>query len=350
MPSAASRTLPSGPSGTAAPTPERPSTSILPGLALALGVAVVSMLVAPFLPGVSALIFAILAGVVLANLVPLPQATAPGLAIASKKLLRAGIVLLGLQVALGDLASLGIGMLAVVVVVVGAGILGTVLLGRVLGVGRRLTLLIACGFSICGAAAVAAAAGVTDPDDEHEEDTVTAVALVVLCGSLMIALVPAAAALMGLDGETAGLWAGASIHEVAQVVAAGGAIGGGAALTVAVIVKLARVLMLAPVMAVLSMQQRRHGAKDGKQPPLVQLFVVVFLVMVLVRSFVPIPEPALEAGSLLQTLLLAAAMFALGTGVKLSLLRKVGLRPFLLAALSTALVASVALGGVLLAA
>ena len=66
---------------------------------------------------------------------------------------------------------------------------------------------------------------------------------------------------MGLHGETAGLWAGASIHEVAQVVAAGGAIGGGAALTVAVIVKLARVLMLAPVMAVMTMQQRRHGAR-----------------------------------------------------------------------------------------
>ena len=116
------------------------------------------------------------------------------------------------------------------------------------------------------------------------------------------------------------------------------------------IVKLARVLMLAPVMAVMSMQQRRHGAKDGKRPPLVPLFVVGFLAMVLVRSFVPLPEPVLEAGSLLQTLLLAAAMFALGTGVRISLLKQVGLRPFLLAALSTVLVASVALGGVLLVA
>ena len=316
MPSTPSHTLSSG-AAPLTPTPSTsPAPSILPGLALALGVAVVSMLVAPLLPGISALVLAIVVGVVLANVVPLPRAAAPGLAIASKKLLRGGIVLLG----------------------------------RLVGVGRHLTVLIACGFSICGAAAVAAAAGVTDPDDEREEDTVTAVALVVLCGSLMIVLVPAAAALMGLHGETAGLWAGASIHEVAQVVAAGGAIGGGAALTVAVIVKLARVLMLAPVMAVMSMQQRRHGAKDGKQPPLVQLFVVGFLAMVLVRSFVPLPEPVLEAGSLLQTLLLAAAMFALGTGVRISLLKQVGPRPFLLAALSTALVASVALGGVLLVA
>ena len=134
------------------------------------------------------------------------------------------------------------------------------------------------------------------------------------------------------------------------MVAAGGALGGGAALTVAVIVKLARVLMLAPVMAVLSMQQRRRGARDGKQPPLVQLFVLGFLAMVLVRSFVPLPEAVLEVGSLLQTLLLAAAMFALGTGVRIALLRQVGVRPFVLAALSTVLVASLALGGVLLAA
>ncbi|MGO3211018.1 MAG: putative sulfate exporter family transporter, partial [Brachybacterium sp.] len=210
-------------------------------------------------------------------------------------------------------------------------------------------ILVACGFSICGAAAVAAAAGVTDPEEKHEQRTITAIALVVLCGTLMIAAVPAAAALLQLEPETAGLWAGASIHEVAQVVAAGGALGG-AALTVAVIVKLARVLMLAPVMAVLSLQQRREGAADGKRPPLVPLFVLGFLAMVLLRSFAPLPGGFLEVGALLQTALLAAAMFALGTGVKVRNLLQVGPRPLALAALSTLLVATLALGGVLLAA
>ena len=227
------------------------------------------------------------------------------------------------------------------------GILGTLALGRALGVDRGLTLLVACGFSICGAAAVAAAAGVTDPDEEHEENTITAVALVVLCGTLMIAAVPAVAALLQLDTETGGLWAGASIHEVAQVVAAGGALGG-AALTLAVIVKLARVLMLAPVMAVLSLQQRRRGAGDGKRPPLVPLFVLGFLAMVLLRSLAPLPESVLEPASLLQTGLLAAAMFALGTGVKVRNLLQVGPRPLALAGLSTVLVAAIALGGVIL--
>ncbi|HEX7351865.1 YeiH family protein [Brachybacterium sp.] len=336
---------------TASAAPARPHSpgSPVPGVAVALAVAAVSLLSSRLLPGVSALIIAIILGIVMANLSTLPAALSPGLSFAAKKLLRAGIVLLGLQVVLGDLLALGAPMLAVVTAVVAGGILGTLAIGRALGVDRDLTILVACGFSICGAAAVAAAAGVTDPEDEHEERTVTAIALVVLCGTVMIVAVPAVAALLDLAPRTAGLWAGASIHEVAQVVAAGGALGG-AALTIAVIVKLARVLMLAPVMAVLSLQQRRTGAADGKRPPLVPLFVLGFLAMVALRSVVPLPAGVLEAGSLLQTVLLAAAMFALGTGVKVRHLLRVGPRPLALAALSTLLVATLALAGVLLTA
>lgn len=330
---------------TAAPPSRRPS--LLPGLVMSLAVAVVAQLLAPFIPGVSALIIAILVGIVLANTAGLPAPVVPGTDFSAKKLLRAGIVLLGLQLVLGDILALGVPMLLVVVCVVVGGIFGTIALGRLLKVDSRLTLLIGCGFSICGAAAVAAAAGVTDPDDEHEEKTVTAVALVVIFGTLMIALLPAAATLLGLSERSSGLWAGASIHEIAQVVAAGGVLGGGA-LTVAVIVKLARILMLAPVMAVLGARERAHGAAEGKRPPLVPLFVIGFLAMVLLRSVAPLPETVLTIGNLLQTTLLAAAMFALGTGVKVRKLIHVGVRPFVLAALSTLLVAVIALGGVLL--
>ena len=135
-------------------------------------------------------------------------------------------MLLGLQLALTDIVDLGAALLVVVVCIVVGGMLGTILLGRLLRVPSGLTLLIACSFSICGAAAVAAAAGVTDPDDESEQDTITAVALVVLFGTLMIPLIPLAAQLFGMGQEQAGMWAGGSIHEIAQVVAAGGVIGG----------------------------------------------------------------------------------------------------------------------------
>ncbi|WRS30619.1 YeiH family protein [Actinomycetaceae bacterium MB13-C1-2] len=324
---------------------------LLPGLALALGAATLSYGINFLQPLISPMIVSILLGVLLTNLVHLPDSLTPGINFASKKLLRAGIILLGLKLVLSDIVSLGAPMLLVVLAVVLGGILGTVLLGRLMRVPSRLTLLIATGFSICGAAAVAGAAGVLDPNDEHEEDTITAVALVVIFGTLMIPLLPALATLMHLNPETAGLWAGASVHEIAQVVAIGGILGG-TALTVAVIVKLSRVLLMAPVVAVYSARQRallKNAANEGspaKLPPFVPPFIVGFLAMVALRSFVPLPDAVLSAGGVLQTALLAAAMFGLGCGVKIRDLRKVGLRPFLLAALSTVLVSVIAFAGI----
>lgn len=332
-----------------------PAATRLPGITLCTVAALVAYGAGLLLPGVSPLILAIVGGIVVANLVPLTAATAPGIAFCAKPVLRAGIVLLGLQVVLGDILGLGLGVIAVVVCIVAVGIIGTIAIGRGLGLSPVLTVLVACGFSICGAAAVGAVAGVVDPKQKHDKDVVTAVALVVLFGTLMIPLLPLTANLLNLDSATAGLWAGGAIHEVAQVVAAGGVLGGGA-LAIAVIVKLARVLMLAPVIAILSVMERRRAtasditstAPAAQLPPIVPLFVAGFLAMVVVRSFVPVPEIALDIAGVVQTLLLSAAMFALGCGVKVRALVKVGPRPFVLAALSTILVASLALTGMLL--
>lgn len=319
-----------------------------PGLAACSLATVVAITAAGFLPTASPLLVAIVLGVAVRNTVRLPLTWDAGLHFSSKKLLRAGIVLLGLQLVLSDVLALGPGMLAVVVAVVVLGIAGTYLAGRLLRLSVTQSLLIACGFSICGAAAVAAADGVLDAE---EEEVLTAVALVVIFGTLMIPLVPAASSVLGLDNAQAGLWAGASIHEVAQVVAVGGTLGGGA-LGAAVAVKLARVLMLAPVMAVLGLVQR-HSSRDSgvsgqQRPAIVPLFVVGFIAMAALGSTGVLPAIALEVGKTIQTFLLTAAMFALGCGVRASLLKKAGVRPIILGGISTMLVASVALGGVLL--
>lgn len=320
----------------------------LPGAAACSLAAVLAMTLARFMPTVSPLLVAIVLGVALRNTVRLPVSWDSGLIFSSKKFLRAGIVLMGLQLVLSDILALGPAMLLVVVAVVVLGMAGTYLAGRLLKLSVTQSLLIASGFSICGAAAVAAADGVLEAE---EEDVVTAVALVVIFGTLMIALVPTASSLLGLDNSQAGLWAGASIHEVAQVVAVGGMLGGGA-LGAAVVVKLARVLMLAPIMAALGLLQR-HNSKASedsgrRHPPIVPMFVVGFIAMAALSSTAALPEVALDAGKTIQTFLLTAAMFALGCGVKASLLKKAGARPFILGAISTVLVASVALGGVLL--
>ncbi|NVM99912.1 YeiH family protein [Arthrobacter sp. SDTb3-6] len=320
---------------------------LAPGVAVCAAAAAAAVGLTALLPGASTLLIAIVIGVLLRNLVPVPARLLPGFGYAAKTLLRAGVVLLGYQLLVSDVLSLGPGMILVVVCIVGLGIGGTLLMGRWLGVGPTQRLLIACGFSICGAAAVAAVDGVIETRERRE--VMTAVALVVIFGTLMIPILPAAAALLGLGNYQAGLWAGGSIHEVAQVVAAGGTIGG-AALGVAVIVKLARVLMLAPVMAVISVQRRRAmgASATSRKPPIMPLFVACFIAMMALRATGWLPGAALDWSKAGESFLLAAAMFALGTGVHVKSLLGVGLRPFILAAAATVWVACLALAGVLI--
>ena len=196
-------------------------------------------------------------------------------------------------------------MLVVIAGVVLLGIGGTLALGRLLGVPAERSLLVACGFSICGAAAVAAVEGIRESKDE---DVATAVSLVVVFGSVVMLALPLGAVALGFDPVAAGAWSGASIHEVGQVVVAGGLVGA-AALQVAVAVKLGRVLMLAPVLAVISLRSRRTAAV---RPPLVPGFVLAFVACAAIRTFVPVPEPVLDVAGLVQAGTLASAMFALG--------------------------------------
>lgn len=319
--------------------------TLLPGLALCAAIAAVAVVVNLLVPAVSPLLIAIVLGAVIANVVRIPDVCSPGLTFSSKTLLRIGVAVLGLQLVLGDVLGLGAGMLLVVVAIVAGGIGGGLLIGKLLGLPFKRRLLIASGSSICGAAAVAAVDGVVDADDE---DVATAVGTVVVFGTLMIPAVPLLSNAMGLSEETAGLWAGGSIHEVAQVVAAGGMIGG-TALTLAVIVKLARVLMLAPVVTVLSIRQRKLTGDSGKRPPIVPLFVVGFIACAVIRSTGVLPDMAIDIGGHVQVVLLTVAMAALGLGVRIAVMRKVGAKPFVQAAATTVLVASIALGGVMLA-
>ncbi|MBO8148967.1 putative sulfate exporter family transporter [Rhodococcus erythropolis] len=319
--------------------------ALVPGVALCALGATVALIAGQFTSAVSPLLIAIVAGAVLANTVSLPAKFQPGLAFSAKRLLRVGIALLGLQLMFSDIVGLGWGVIAVVVAIVFLGIAGTMYAGKLLGLSWSQRILIACGFSICGAAAVAAADGVVNA---REEELLTAVALVVIFGTLMIPTIPLLADAFGMNEIEAGMWAGGSIHEVAQVVAAGSALGA-TALGVATVVKLARVLMLAPVMAFLSIRQRTMVDNTAtKRPPLIPLFVVAFIGCMGLRSTGMLPNELLGLAKTVQTALLAAAMFALGLGVRLSVIRGVGARPFVLAAISTVWVATIAYVGVVL--
>ncbi|AZN28961.1 putative sulfate exporter family transporter [Flaviflexus salsibiostraticola] len=317
-------------------------TRVQPGVTACLAAGIASLLLQKLVPGASALLVAIIAGIALANIVTLPEWIEPGRAVASKKVLRFGIVLLGFSISLGDIAALGWGVVLTVILTVFIGLFGTIAIGRRLGVSHSQSVLIGAGFSICGAAAVA---GVESTIRRKDSEVATAIGLVVIYGTLMIGIVPLVLGLVGFDDRLNGLIAGASIHEVAQVVAVGGIMGGGV-LTVAVIVKLARVLMLAPVIAVLNLMERGRGT--GVQGSPVPAFVAGFIAATIVTTFVDLPGVLLSAISIVQTICLASAMFALGLGIRFSAFKQVGFRPVLLGALSTLLVTAVASTGMIL--
>ncbi|MEU9791431.1 putative sulfate exporter family transporter [Streptomyces sparsogenes] len=311
-----------------------PVRSLAPGLlVVAVGTAAAFSL-NKLVPAVSALTVAVVLGVAVGG--RLPASAQAGLRWATKKFLRLGVVLLGLQLGLGEVFGLGAGKVLAVVVTVLVAFFGTLLLGRLIRVSRGLALMVATGFSICGASAIAAMESVTESD---REDVATAVTLVTLYGSAAIAFVPFVGQALGMSPEHLGSWAGLSVHEVAQVVAAASP-AGAEAVAVAVVVKLTRVVLLAPMVAGVSIvQRRRGGAPTGKRPAIVPLFVLGFLGMMLVRSCGVVPSAALSVAKVVTTLLFAAALFGLGSGVKVGALFRAGRRGLALGALSTLLVA-----------
>ena len=296
---------------------------------------------------VGPLTWAVLLGAVTANVGVLPEVARPGLTLATRKLLRLGVVLLGCSLSVVAIVRLGAPVVALVVVTLLSTLLGTHWLGLRLGLGPARSLLIATGFAICGASAVAA---MTDNADAEDDDVAVAIAMVTICGTVAMVVLPLLHAPLHLSDVQYGAWVGASVHEVGQVVAAAGP-AGSTAVAVAVVVKLTRVLLLAPVVAGVGILRRRQATSSGvpaagSQPPIVPLFVVGFLVCVAARSAGVLPEQALPAIGTAQTLVLGAALFGMGTGVHLrSLVRSSG-RSLILASVSTLLVAVVSLAGV----
>ena len=270
----------------------------------------------------------------------------PGLKFTAKRILRAGIVLLGFRLSLTELGKLGPRALSAVVVVVVATFFGTRWLARRLGLPAGLGLLLATGYSICGASAIAA---VEPFADASEEEVAYSIALVTLCGTLAIGVLPVLGSVFGLSSSTFGAWVGASVHDVGQVVAAAST-RNAEALRYAVVVKLTRVALLAPLLALVALRRRSTVSKtESTKPPLLPLFIVLFLAAVAVRSTGVLSKPVLGHIKEAETFLLGMGLFALGSNVDLARFRKVGGRPLLLGLVSWFLVAAVSLVAVQIA-
>lgn len=317
--------------------------SVLPGLALVVAATVVAALIARRVDGLSTLVVAVVIGALIGNLGLVTDRTRPGLAVAAKRVLRVGVVLLGLRLSLGDVAAIGPRGLAVVVATVAVTFFGTQAIGRRLGLSRDFSLLVATGYSICGASAIAAVEGSTDAD---EEEVAAAIGLVTLFGSLAIVALPALAGVLDLGDDQFGAWAGASVHDVAQVAATASS-GGAAVVAVAMVVKLTRVVLLTPIVVGVNLARRAEGAPTaGPVPPILPLFVAGFVAMVAIRSVGVLPESAIGSARTVEGWLLAAALVGLGSGVRIDRLRRLGPRPLVLGLAAWVVVATVSYAGI----
>ncbi|QCY09423.1 YeiH family protein [Pseudomonas sp. MPC6] len=283
--------------------------------------------------GFSPLVFALLLGIVVGNIPgirAIPSAQR-GLQFCTRWLLRSGVVLFGLSLTIQQILKLGPGVIALDVgVITTVMVVGYFIGTRVLKLDKDVTLLTCAGSAICGAAAVLATEAAIR---SRPAATSMAVATVVLFGTLAMLVYPLLYPLTGLDEHLFGIYIGATIHEVAQVVAAGDAVGPDA-LANAVIVKLVRVMLLVPFLLIVGQWWLGRHAPDAsmnKNKIIIPWFAFGFLAMVVFNSFVVLPEELHSALVLAGQITLTMAMAALGYETRLDKLKALGLKPFVLA-------------------
>ena len=283
----------------------------------------------------SPMIIGIVLGMLYANSLRnhLPETWVPGIQFCSKKLLRLGIILYGFRLTFQDILNVGTAGIVIDAIVVTVTILGGVWLGKLLKMDRDIALLTSVGSGICGAAAVL---GAESTIQTKPYKTAVAVATVVIFGTLSMFLYPIAYRLgfLELDANQMGIYAGATLHEVAHAVGAGNAMGEEVA-AVAIIVKMIRVMLLIPVLFVLgywvAQRARKSGSQAGGGKVAVPWFALGFLAVIMFNSLNLLPAQAISIIEYIDTFLLTMAMVALGAETSIDKFKKAGAKPFVLA-------------------
>lgn len=294
----------------------------------------------------SPLIVGIILGMLYANSLRnhLPETWVPGILFCTKQILRAGIVLYGFRLTFQSVVAIGLPAILIDVIIVACTILIGMLLGKLLKMDKDLALLTATGSAICGAAAVLGAEPVVK-SEPHK--TAVAVSTVVIFGTLSMFIYPAMyrAGILDLTPEQMGIYTGSTLHEVAHVVGAGNAMGKEIS-DAAIIVKMIRVMLLAPVLVIMSFALARtavkaaangikgHGATGTKRGKItIPWFAFGFLAVIGFNSFDLLPHVVVDGINNVDTFMLTMAMTALGTETSIEKFKKAGAKPFILALL-----------------
>lgn len=318
---------------------------VLPGVLLCTAVAVVATLIGSVVPLVGSAIPAVVIGVVIA-LIKKPNARlTPGIGYAGKFVLQCAVVLLGAQLSLASIVSVGLESLPVMLSSLTVCLLGAWVIGRALGVDRDLRVLLGVGTGICGASAIAAISPVIRA---KSADIAYAISTVFLFNILAVLLFPAVGHALGMSPHSFGLFAGTAVNDTSSVVAAA-SVFSASALGFAVVVKLVRTLMIIPISVGLAvMEGRRSGEAERLTPArvikLVPWFLVGFLVVATLTSLGAVPAPAADVLTQVSVFLVATALAGIGMSTDLRAIRKAGLKPLALGGILSVLVAGTTLG------
>lgn len=272
----------------------------------------------------SPMLVAILGGIGVRLLLGPKAVLRPGLSFSARPVLRAGIVLLGLQVTLFDIVELGPEAFLVASLALVTTYVVVTEVGKRMGVPLPLSQLIAAGTAVCGASAVVAANSVARG---NEEDVGYAVACITLFGTIAMLLLPLLAIGLGMSPREYGIWAGASIHEVAQVTAAAFQFGEEAGRD-GIFTKLIRVMLLAPLVLGMAFATRGAAAGSGQKSGVAfPWFVLGFIALTVVNSLIDIGPGLRAAAGLVATVFMSAGLAAIGVALDLQQLKRRGLLP-----------------------
>ncbi len=337
-------------SSTVAPRPTRAVPqggglrSVLPGLAVAVTVALVAALLGSWLPLVGGPVFGIVLGVIAAVTIPALRgpAFADGVGFAGKKVLQASIVVLGTGLSLRQVVHVGGSSLPVMLGTLAVALGGAALLGRVLRVEPEVRTLIGVGTGICGASAIAAVTAATKPKDSAVGYAIGTIFVFNIAAVLSF---PALGHLLGMSGHAFGLWSGTAVNDTSSVVAAAYSFGDGAG-PYAIVVKLTRSLMIIPITVVLAWLTTRPANAQASVPwrQVVPGFLIGFLLAALLNSVGAVPASWHPSLTTLGTFLITVALAGIGLSLRPAELRRSGVRPLLLGGLLWVSVATASLG------
>ncbi len=340
-------------SGTAKPTRNGALAALLPGVALCVAITLVSIAVQAAEervfgnPYIEALVVAILLGIALRSIWQPAPSWRSGIAFSAKQLLEIAVMLLGASISLSAIVASGPLLLGAIVSTVVVTMAASYGISRTLGLPTRISILIACGNSICGNSAIAAVAPVIGA---NSDDVASSIAFTAILGVLMVLGLPLLVPLIGLTDSQYGILAGLTVYAVPQVLAATVPVSL-VSTQVGTLVKLVRVLMLGPVVLALSLlAPRLRGAAAGTGSrrfnigKLVPWFILGFLCLAAFRSLGLVPNAAIAPVTKLAGLLTVVSMAALGLGVDVRVIGRVGGRVTAAVTLSLLLLLAISLG------